>query len=148
MIITRRMQGEAREIGKFLAGLADGIGKEGLPAPSPVCILMGGETTVTVRGKGLGGRCQELALSFLAQIANCNSFCLLSAGTDGKDGTSPAAGAIVDTKTLKLIKKQKVDVAHYLNQNDSYRCLNGLGGLIPSAPTGTNVMDIVVLLVC
>jgi len=148
MIITRHMQGEAREIGKFLAGLADGIRKEDLPTLSPICLLLGGETTVTVRGKGLGGRCQELALSFLAHITDCNSFCLLSAGTDGKDGTSPAAGAIVDAEMLKLIKKQKVDVGHYLNQNDSYGCLSDLGGIIPSAPTGTNVMDIVVLLVC
>lgn len=148
MILTRRMQGEAREVGRFLAGLTDGVRGEGFPARPPVCLLLGGETTVTVRGKGIGGRCQELALSFLGRIADCDSVCLLSAGSDGRDGPSPAAGAIVDGGSMDILKKQGLDVGSFLSENDSYGYFNRFGGAFSLPPTGTNVMDIVVLLIC
>ncbi len=146
VVLTRRMQGEAREVGNFLAGVADGIRAEGTPAPPPACLLIGGETTVTVEGKGLGGRCQELALSFIDNLEYENNICLLAAGTDGKDGPTPAAGAIVDEKSLQLVQKQGIDLGSFLRDNDSHRYFGDYGELISAGPTGTNVMDLVVIL--
>ena len=146
LILTRHMQGEAREVGKFLAGIAAGIREEGKPARSPVCILLGGETTVTVKGGGLGGRCQELALSFLNNINNETSLCLLAAGSDGQDGPTPSAGAIADAKSLQITKKQGIDPRSFLSENNSHEFFRRFGELISTGPTGTNVMDIVVIL--
>ncbi len=146
-VLTRRMQGEAREVGKFLAGVAAGIRSENTPAPPPACLLIGGETTVTVRGTGLGGRCQELALSFINNLEyKNNNICLLAAGTDGKDGPTPAAGAIVDTRSLQLVQKQGIDLGSLLRENNSYKFFVDYGELISTGPTGTNVMDLVVIL--
>ncbi|MBT4095780.1 MAG: glycerate kinase [Nitrospinaceae bacterium] len=145
-ILTRRMQGEAREVGKFLAGIADAIQTEGAPTRPPACILLGGETTVVVKGGGLGGRCQELALSFLDNINNEKHFCLLAAGSDGKDGPTPSAGALVDAKSLQITKKQGIDPGSFLSENNSHKFFGSCGELISTGPTGTNVMDLVVLL--
>lgn len=146
LILTRRMQGEAREVGKFLAGIATGIRAEGTPARPPACILLGGETTVTVKGSGLGGRCQEIALSFLNNINNETNLCLLAAGTDGKDGPTPSAGAIADARSLQITKKQGIDPGSFLSENNSHEFFGCHGELISTGPTGTNVMDIVVML--
>jgi hydroxypyruvate reductase len=146
-ILTRRLQGEAREIGVFLAGLAAGIRSEGRPIRPPACLLLGGETTVTVRGSGLGGRCQELATSFSANLKDIGEVCLLAAGTDGKDGPTPAAGGIVDAKTAELLQKQSIDPGPFLRENRSYDFVGRFGELIATGPTGTNVMDIIVMLV-
>ncbi len=147
MILTRRLQGEAREIGEFLAGLARGIRAEGYPGRPPVCVLLGGETTVTVTGKGLGGRCQELALAFCLNLGEGDGICLLAAGTDGKDGPTPAAGAIVHSRTLQNVKKQGIDARSFLSNNNSHSFFGSFGELISTGPTGTNVMDLVVLVV-
>ena len=147
LILTRRVQGEAREIGVFLAGMAVEIRSDGRPIRPPACLLMGGEPTVTVRGSGLGGRCQELAMSFSASLGGAGEVCLLAAGTDGKDGPTPAAGAIVDEKTVELLEKQSIDPTPFLRENRSYEFIGRFGELIPAGPTGTNVMDIIALLV-
>lgn len=146
LILTRRMQGEAREVGKFLVGIAAGIRAEGTPARPPACILLGGETTVTVKGSGVGGRCQEMVLSFLDNINNETGLCLLAAGTDGKDGPTPSAGAIADMKSLQIAKKQGIDPGSFLSENNSQEFFGSFGELISTGPTGTNVMDLVVLL--
>ncbi len=146
LILTRRMQGEAREVGKFLAGIAAGIRAEGTPIRPPACILLGGETTVTVKGGGLGGRCQEIALSFLDNTNNEIGLCLLAAGTDGQDGPTPSAGAIADARSVQIIKKQGIDPGSFLSENNSHEFFGRFGELISTGPTGTNVMDIVVML--
>jgi hydroxypyruvate reductase len=153
LILTRRLQGEAREIGAFLSGLASEIRLDGRPVRPPACLLLGGETTVTVRGKGMGGRCQELAMAFSLQMTisghkkEINEICLLAGGSDGKDGPTPAAGGIVDSKTVQLLEKQSIDPGPFLRENWSYEFIGRFGELISSGPTATNVTDIIVILV-
>ncbi|VVC02578.1 Glycerate 2-kinase [Candidatus Burarchaeum australiense] len=125
--------GEARAVGPKLAAL--------LAKGDSFCA--GGETTVTVKGKGRGGRNQELALSAALKIAG-KTVVLVSAGTDGIDGSSPAAGAIVDGETLGRAKKMKLDARAYLNDNDSNSFFKKLGDEILTGPTGTNVNDIMI----
>lgn len=146
-ILTRRLQGEAREAGAFLAALAAEIALDGRPLRPPACLLLGGETTVTVRGKGLGGRCQELALAFAIRAGNSENACLLAAGTDGRDGPTPAAGAFGDENTVQKAKHLKIDPRNYLSNNDAYQFFRRVDALLRTGPTGTNVMDLMVLLV-
>ncbi len=147
MILTRRLEGEAREVGVVLAALAEEIRIEGRPLRAPACLLLGGETTVTVRGKGRGGRCQELALSFAIRIRGREGVLLLAAGTDGRDGPTEAAGACADGGTVERAERQKVDALDHLHENSSWDFFRKTGGLIPAGPTGTNVMDLVVMLI-
>ncbi|OGL58465.1 MAG: hypothetical protein A3J27_15405 [Candidatus Tectomicrobia bacterium RIFCSPLOWO2_12_FULL_69_37] len=146
LILTRRLQGEAREAGAFLAALADGIRTDGLPLRPPACLLLGGETTVTVRGRGLGGRSQELALSFAIRAGSAENACLLAAGTDGRDGPTPAAGAFADALVIQKAKQLKIDPRIYLSNNDAFRFFRRTDALLRTGATGTNVMDLVVLL--
>ena len=146
LILTRRLQGEAREAGAFLAALAAEIRADGRPLRPPACLLLGGETTVSVRGRGLGGRCQELALSFLIRSETVENTCLLAAGTDGCDGPTPAAGAFADASVKQRAKKQRIDPRIYLSNNDAFRFFRRMGVFLLTGPTGTNVMDLVVLL--
>jgi len=147
LILSSSIQGEAKEIAKFYAGIAKEIKTSGNPFPPPLLILGGGETTVTVRGKGKGGRNQELALSFAIQIAGCADIYFLSAGTDGTDGPTDAAGAFADGKSLLRAKKLGLDAFKFLSENDSYSFFQKLNDLFITGPTRTNVMDVHLLLV-
>jgi glycerate 2-kinase len=113
---------------------------------SPACILSGGETTVTIHGKGKGGRNQEFALAVAFEIDGFPNLVVLSAGSDGTDGPTDAAGAIATGDTIRRARQRGLDPMKHLSENDSYPFFDALGGLIKTGPTGTNVMDIHVLL--
>ncbi|MGD0584745.1 MAG: glycerate kinase [Oryzomonas sp.] len=138
--------GEAREAGKQLAREALRI-RSNLHAGQRVCLLSGGETTVTVLGNGRGGRNQEVALSFALEIAGTPGISLLSAGTDGIDGPTDAAGAMVDGETVSLARRAGLDPLSHLTANDAYPLLDRCGALLKSGPTGTNVMDVQIILI-
>jgi hydroxypyruvate reductase len=110
-------------------------------------VISGGETTVTVRGHGLGGRNQEFALAAALAIAGSRNTVILSGGTDGVDGPTNAAGAIADGSTVARAEALGLDPAAFLANNDSYRFFEATGDLIETGPTGTNVADIQVILV-
>jgi hydroxypyruvate reductase len=151
-IISRELQGEAGAAGRFLAERALRAQAELLP-PERLCLLSGGETTVRVRGSGKGGRNQELALAFAMEIAGTAGIEMLAAGSDGVDGPTDAAGALVDGDTVKAAARAGLAAQVFLENNDSYsffRRLDAKSGLhshIKTGPTGTNVMDIQVILV-
>lgn len=152
-IVTAELQGEARDTAGFLAIKAIAARDSMKSGEKPRCFLSGGETTVTVRGGGLGGRNQELALAFAIEIEGRRGIRLLSAGTDGTDGPTDAAGAIIDGGTLSLAKRHGLDAASYLENNDSYRFFERLDSLsgerhhLVTGPTGTNVMDLQIITV-
>jgi hydroxypyruvate reductase len=142
LVLSTFIEGETREIGRMHAAIAREIAASGRPLKRPACIITGGETTVTLRGGGLGGRNQEFVLAAAMDIAGMENVVVLSAGTDGTDGPTDAAGAIADGHT---IRRNPAAAAH-LAENDSYRYFEALGDLIKTGPTGTNVMDIRILL--
>jgi len=147
-----RFSGEAREAALVWLGMGLEAAETGVPLGSPACILGGGETTVTLRGSGRGGRNQEAALSFLAGLAEAEEeaadrVCFLSAGTDGGDGPTDAAGAFADGEILEKARKLGLDPRAYLADNDSYSFFEKAGGLLRTGPTNTNVCDVQVLLV-
>ncbi len=113
----------------------------------PMCVLAGGETTVQVRGTGKGGRNQEFALTVAQELAGAAGWSLLSAGTDGIDGPTDAAGAFVNGQTLARARRKNLDPAQFLRNNDTYTFFAALGDLFRPGPTGTNVMDIKIALV-
>ncbi len=118
----------------------------GNPVPAPACLLSGGETTVTLKGKGKGGRNQEFVLAAALEVAGWENILVLSAGTDGTDGPTDAAGAFADGKTLRRAKTMGLDPWSFLKENDSYSFFEKLGDLLITGPTGTNVMDLRILL--
>jgi len=137
-ILTDRLEGEARAVGKQLAAILKS-------SKENVFIAAGGETTVTVTGAGKGGRNQELALAAAIELEGCDGCLIWSAGTDGIDGTTDAAGAWADGSTVKTARKLGLSPEDFLKRNDSYRFFERVGGLIRTGPTGTNVMDIIFL---
>ncbi len=143
-IISSSLTGEARETGKWLAKKAMETKKSS--GHHPRCLISGGETTVTVKGKGKGGRNTELALSFAMEIEGVEGVTLLSAGTDGTDGPTDAAGAIVDGETIPIARRLGLNPEEYLKNNDSYNFFKQTGSLLITGPTGTNVMDIQIVL--
>jgi glycerate-2-kinase len=149
-VITTELQGEARQAARMLAKTAVESRKT-LKRRERRCLLSGGETTVTVRGEGLGGRNQELALAFALEIEGVPGITLLSAGTDGIDGPTDAAGAVVDGETVKKAREAGINPAAYLERNDSYSffrrldLLTGGKNHFVTGSTGTNVMDMQVL---
>ncbi|UCG79407.1 MAG: glycerate kinase [Nitrospirota bacterium] len=146
VIISKvHVRGEARLAGRDLAKKAVEIA--GSLEKRPVCLISGGETTVTVKGKGKGGRNMELALSFAREISGRPDIALLSAGTDGGDGPTDAAGAIVDDHTVERGMAFGVDIDGYLENNDSYQYFREEGGLFITGPTGTNVMDLQIAII-
>ena len=145
LILTTFVEGEAREAGRVLAGLLREVDASGHPLARPCCIVAGGETTVTVRGAGLGGRNQELALSAAFALRGVPDVLLASVGTDGSDGLTDAAGAWVDGTTLQRAADLGLDATAALAANDSYRLFEGLGDLIKTGPTNTNVNDLCLL---
>lgn len=145
-ILSTVFDGEASELGKFYGAVASEIEKSGNPVKKPACIIGGGETTVTIKGKGKGGRNQEAALSAAVYLDSLNDTVFLSGGTDGTDGPTDAAGGIVDCGTVKAGSEKGLNIYRYLKNNDSYNFLKETGGLLVTGPTGTNVMDIQILL--
>ncbi|MGD0500320.1 MAG: glycerate kinase [Bryobacteraceae bacterium] len=143
LILASEVEGETREIARMHAAIAKEIARAGQPLKPPACIVTGGETTVTIRGAGLGGRNQEFALAAALDIAGLPNAVILSAGTDGIDGPTDAAGAFADGDTLR----RNPDARRYLDDNDSYHYFEALGDLLITGPTGTNVMDIRIVLV-
>lgn len=143
LVLTSEIQGEARQIARMHAAIARELVQSGQPLKPPVCIISGGETTVTLKGTGLGGRNQEFTLAAAIDIAGLPNTVILSAGTDGSDGPTDAAGAIADGDTLR----RGLDAPVFLNNNDSYHYFAGLGDLIKTGPTLTNVMDVQLVLV-
>ncbi|RUM68220.1 MAG: glycerate dehydrogenase [Sulfurospirillum sp.] len=134
-IVTDRLRGDVRDVAKEIARIA-----QFHEADTPLCLLFGGETTVQVRGSGKGGRNQELALWVLKAMRGEGRFTFLSGGTDGRDGMSDAAGAVVDESDLHE------DIDRYLDNNDSYHYHQKYGTLICTGASGTNVMDIMILI--
>lgn len=146
LILTSRLEGESRELGKTVGNIAVNVVKENVPHSPPVALLLGGETTVTVRGNGVGGRNQELALSAALAMQGCENVVVASMGTDGTDGPTDAAGGIVDGLTVARGKVAGLDAKQYLARNDAYNYLKATGDLIFTGPTGTNVNDLVLVL--
>jgi len=149
VILSSELTGEARFVGKKLAGEIKEIKKiylEKNPVAPPAMLLCGGETTVTVKGDGKGGRNQELVLSAALELKGFKSILVASIGTDGIDGPTDAAGAFADGSTVGRGEELGLDAVEYLERNNSYEYFNRLGELIYIGPTGTNVMDIQVLI--
>ncbi len=146
-VISADLQGEARDAATWLARKAIEA-RRGFAGGSQgkICLISGGETTVTVRGNGLGGRNTELALAFAQEIKGMKGITLLSAGTDGTDGPTDAAGAIVDGGTIERAEVAGINPGDYLKNNDSYHFFKAAGGLFITGPTGTNVMDLQIIL--
>jgi hydroxypyruvate reductase len=129
------------------AAIAKEMLATGRPLRAPACILSGGETTVTIRGSGMGGRNQEFVLAAAIALEGSGPVTVLSAGTDGTDGPTDAAGAIADSSTVVRARELGLDADSFLTDNDSYHFFEKIEGLIKTGPTGTNVMDIRVALV-
>ena len=146
-ILTSSLDGEAKEVAKNLSSLSRNVSSNNDPYRPPVCLLFGGETTVTVQGKGKGGRNQELALAALAEIGGQDNILLLSGGTDGIDGNSTAAGAIADSEFFEESSRQGLSIDRFLEDNNSNAFFDAVGGLLEIGPTGTNVMDITLLII-
>jgi glycerate 2-kinase len=142
-VLSTFVEGETREIARMHAAIAKEIARYGRPVKPRACILTGGETTVTLRGDGQGGRNQEFVLAAAIDIAGLKNVVVLSGGTDGSDGPTDAAGAIADGFTLARNPR----AAEFLARNDSYHYFKGLGDLIVTGPTHTNVADVHVVLV-
>jgi hydroxypyruvate reductase len=142
LILASEVEGETREIARMHAAIAREIVRAGQPVKPPACIITGGETTVVLRGNGLGGRNQEFALAAAIDIAGLPDVLIFSAGTDGTDGPTDAAGACADGETLE----RKPDAQRYLDNNDSYPYFGELNDLVKTGPTNTNVMDVRLIL--
>ncbi|MCF6149322.1 MAG: glycerate kinase [Candidatus Kuenenia sp.] len=147
LILSSCIKGEAKEIAKVFGAIAREIHFSGYPVKRPACIIAGGESTVTVKGDGLGGRNQEFSLSAAMEIDGLADTVILSAGTDGTDGGTDAAGAMVDGTTIMNAKSKKLNPEKYLSNNDSFSFFKETNELIVTGPTKTNVMDIMLLLV-
>jgi hydroxypyruvate reductase len=147
LVLSSSIAGETREIARMHAAIAREILARNRPARRPACLLSGGETTVTVRGHGLGGRNQEFVLAAAIALEGLDGVTVFSAGTDGIDGPTPAAGAIADANIIEQARAQGVDPRAYLADNDSYHFFERMRGLVQTGPTGTNVMDIRMLLI-
>ena len=143
LVLSSEIQGETLGVARMHGAIAREIVRCGQPIRPPACILSGGETTVTLRGNGLGGRNQEFVLAAALEISGLRDTVVFSAGTDGTDGPTDAAGAMADGSTLA----RNPEGAAYLNSNDSYHYFEALGDLVKTGPTLTNVMDVRVVLV-
>ena len=147
LVLSTRIEGEAREIAHVYAGIAKEIASTGRPIAAPACVIAGGETTVQVRGKGKGGRNQELVLSGAIQLAGWDGVVLFSGGTDGTDGPTDAAGAVADGQTVARAGAVELSAVAHLKNNDAYPFFKPLGDLIMTGATGTNVADVALVMV-
>ena len=139
-ILSNIVSGEARDVARTHIDILRKVGRR------PACLLAGGETTVTVKGKGHGGRNQELALAAAIAMEGLPDVLALCAGTDGTDGPTDAAGALATGKSITRARRLGLDPSKFLDDNNSYPFFSALGDLVKTGPTGTNVMDIEVLL--
>ncbi|MBI5565690.1 MAG: DUF4147 domain-containing protein, partial [Chloroflexi bacterium] len=153
LLLSTSVQGEAREVAKVAAAIAQEIQRYNRPLAKPACVIWGGETTVTLKGDGLGGRPplggrnQELALAAAITIDGLPHTLIAALGTDGTDGPTDAAGAIATGETVGRGRSIGLEAAAFLAANDSYHFFQPLGDLIFTGPTGTNVNDLVFILV-
>ncbi len=147
LLLSTSIQGEAREVAKVAAAIAQDIQRYNRPLAKPACVIWGGETTVTLKGSGLGGRNQELALAAAIAIDGLPNTLIAALGTDGTDGPTDAAGAIATGETVGRGRSIGLDAAAYLAANDSYHFFEQLGDLIITGPTGTNVNDLAFIIV-
>lgn len=142
LILTDSASGEAREAARFFAAIVRSAARTGQPLASPGCLIFGGETTVTLRGSGKGGRNQELVLAALNALRDMEKpFYFCSVGSDGNDGPTDAAGAWIDQNSYQKTLEQKLDIDDFLDRNDAYHFFEKLDQLIKTGPTRTNVMD-------
>ncbi|TMA63181.1 MAG: glycerate kinase [Deltaproteobacteria bacterium] len=147
MILSDSIEGESRIVARSHSALVKEIARTSKPIPRPACVISGGETTVTVRGDGLGGRNQEFSLAAAIEIDGLENIVVLSAGTDGIDGPTDAAGGLVDGATVSRGRTQGLEPIEYLARNDSYHFLQSVGDLFITGPTLTNVMDLQIALI-
>jgi glycerate 2-kinase len=147
LLLTTQLQGEAREVAKMAAAIAAEIARYNRPVAKPACVIIGGETTVTLKGHGLGGRNQEIALAAAIAIEGLPNTLIAALGTDGTDGPTDAAGAIATGETVGRSRAIGLDAQTHLADNDAYHFFQPLGDLIVTGPTGTNVNDLLFILV-
>lgn len=148
LILSSMVEGETREVARVHTAIAREILNSGRPVPPPACIISGGETTVTIRGNGLGGRNQEFCLAAALDLAIIPPrLVVLCGGTDGNDGPTNAAGAIVDPLTLKRGAEAGMEATAYLANNDAYHFFERIDELLVTGPTNTNVMDVRLVLI-
>ena len=147
LVLTCQLEGDTRKVAKVHAAIARQVAATGQPVDPPACILSGGETTVVVKGGGKGGRNQEFALAAALAIDGAPPMVILSAGTDGTDGPTDAAGAFADPTTVQRAFRAGIDMHRHQAENDAYPLFDALGDLLVTGPTGTNVMDLNVILV-
>lgn len=148
IILSSMVEGETQDVAGVHSAMAKEILKTGRPFPPPACIITGGETTVTIKGDGLGGRNQEFALKAALDIEQLEPrVIILSGGTDGNDGPTPAAGALVSPLTVDKGKEKGLKALEYLDNNDAYHFFEKIDGLLMTGPTKTNVMDVRLVLV-
>ena len=145
MLLTSFMRGEASQAGIFLGSILRQVAATGLPLSRPACIIVGGETTVNITGSGKGGRNQELALGAVRELAGLENIYLITLATDGEDGPTDAAGAIVSGETLDLGLLSGLNPDDYLKNNDAYHYFERLDRLLKIGSTGTNVNDMTFL---
>ncbi len=146
-ILSTELSGEAREAGRMFGTLAKSIVFEGRTPKPPCAIIAGGETVVKIKGKGKGGRNQEMALAVAEEIAGMDRVLFFSLGSDGTDGPTDAAGGMVTGGTAEVLRGKGISLMEELEQNNSYEALNQCDGLLVTGPTGTNVNDLQVLLI-
>ncbi|HOO72365.1 MAG TPA: glycerate kinase [Spirochaetota bacterium] len=147
LILSSLIEGDTAATAFWHSRIAREIMQSGNPLPPPACIISGGETTVQVRGNGLGGRNMEYALQAAAYISGLDRVLMASIGTDGTDGPTDAAGAVAWGHTCEKAASQGLDPEDYMKNNDSYHFFEKIGGLIKTGPTNTNVMDIRIIMV-
>jgi glycerate 2-kinase len=147
LILSSSIEGETREAARFHTAVAKEVISSGNPIPRPACILSGGETTVTIKGKGLGGRNQEFVLASALEIGGIAKIVVLSGGTDGTDGPTDATGAVADHTSVQRGESLGLDPKAFLDNNNAYPFFEKLGDLLITGPTYTNVMDVRIILV-
>lgn len=146
LLLSSLIQGETRDIARMHAAIAQEMCQSGAPLAPPACVISGGETTVTLRGDGTGGRNQEFVLAAALDIAGLEHVVVLSGGTDGTDGPTDAAGAVADGQTVARARALGLEPEQFLQRHDSYHFFAALDDLLVTGPTGTNVMDMHLLL--
>ena len=147
LVLSTMIEGETKDVARMHAAVAREARASGQPVRPPACIISGGETTVTIRGRGLGGRNQEFALAAAMDIAGLEDVVVLSGGTDGTDGPTDAAGALADGETVAQAAARGLNAARMLAENDSYHFFEAIGDLMKTGPTRTNVMDVRLMLI-
>ena len=148
VILSSMIEGETKDVARVHSAIAREVIKTGRPRNAPCCVISGGETTVTISGKGKGGRNQEFCLVAAMDIKDMpERVVILSGGTDGNDGPTDAAGGIIDPLTIARGNSAGISANEYMNNNDSYNYLKKTGDLLMTGPTNTNVMDVRLVLV-